>query len=213
MPIEAGEHRQLELHAEEARGDDAGAEDLRRHIGEGAAHQHDHAEEAREVAAVPERQEVGHGVGAELAQIRSDQDRHQHEAAGPAQHPGEAVIALQEQRAGHGDEGGRRHPVGAGRHAVVEGGHAPAGDVVFGNLRRPRRDADDGVDREREEHEQVAEDVVRHAEILEQRQEKDEPEEAARVRAVHPAELFIEGVCCACCLSSHDPPPHSSSSA
>ena len=40
---EPGEHGDLELHAEEARGDDAGAVDLRRHVGEGAAHQHDHA--------------------------------------------------------------------------------------------------------------------------------------------------------------------------
>ena len=128
---ESGEHRDLELHAEEARGDDAGAVDLRGHVGEGAADEHDHSEEAGEVAAVPERQEVGHGVGAELAQIRADQDRHQHEAAGPAEHPSDAVIAEQEQRAGHADEGGRRHPVGAGRHAIVEGRHAPAGDIIF----------------------------------------------------------------------------------
>ena len=70
MPARPDEHRDLEVHAEEARGDDAGAEDLRRHVGERAAHQHDHAEEAGEVAAEPERQEVRHGVGAELAQIR-----------------------------------------------------------------------------------------------------------------------------------------------
>ena len=164
---EAGEHRDLELHAEEARGDEAGAVDLRRHVGEGAADEHDHAEEAGEVAAVPERQEVGHRIGAELAQIRSDQDRHQHEAAGPAQHPGEAVIAEQEQRSGHADERGRRHPVGAGRHAVVEGRHAPSGDVILGNLRRPRRDPDDGVDREGEEHEEIAEDLVWNPGLLE----------------------------------------------
>ena len=136
----------------------------------------------------------GHRIGAELAQIRSDQDRHQHEAAGPAEHPGEAVIAEQEQRAGHADEGGRRHPVGAGRHAVVERRHAPAGDVIFGNLRRTRRHADDGVDREREEHEQIAENLVRHADLLEDREQDDEGDEAARIDAVHPAEMFIEVV-------------------
>ena len=90
------------------------------HIGERAAHQHDHGEEACDVAAVTERHEVRDRIGAELAQVRADQDRHQHEAAGPAEHPGEAVIAEQEQRAGHADERGRRHPVGAGRHAVVD---------------------------------------------------------------------------------------------
>ena len=150
------------------------------------------AEHAGEVAAVAERHEVGHGVGAELAQIRADQDRDQHEAAGPAEHPGEAVIAEQEQRAGHADEGRRRHPVGAGRHAVVERRHAPAGDVIFRNLRRARGDADDGVDREREEDEQIAEDPVRHPDLLEDREQDDEGEESAGVHAVHPAEIFDE---------------------
>ena len=97
MPTKTREHRDLERHAKEARGNDAGAVDLRRHVGERAAHQHDDAKEAGEVAAEPECQEVRHGIGAELAQVRSDQDRHQHEAAGPAQHPGDAVVALQEQ--------------------------------------------------------------------------------------------------------------------
>ena len=187
---QAGEHRDLELHAKEARGNEAGAVNLRRHISEGAADQHDHREEAREVAAEPERHEVGNRIGAELAQIRTDQDRHQHEAAGPAEHPGDAVIAEQEQRAGHADERCRRHPVGAGRHAVIEGRHAPAGDVIFGNLRRARRHADDGVNREREEHEQIAEDLVRYADLFEDREQNDEREEAAGVGAVHPSELF-----------------------
>ncbi len=47
MPSKADEHRDLELHAEEARGDDAGAEDLRRHVREGAGHQHDHRQDMR----------------------------------------------------------------------------------------------------------------------------------------------------------------------
>ena len=116
----------------------------------------------------------------------------QHEAAGPAEHPGKAVIAEQEERAGHADEGCRRHPVGAGRHAVVERRHAAAGDVIFGDLRGARGDADDGVDREREEHEQVAEDPVRHADLLEDREQDDEGEESAGVHAVHAAEILDE---------------------
>ena len=204
---EAGEHREFELHAEEARGDEPGAVDLRRHISKGAADQHDHAEEAGEVAAVTEREEVGDRVGAELAQIGADQDRDQHEAAGPAEHPGKAVIAEQEQRAGHADEGRRRHPVGAGRHAVVERGNAPSGDIVFGNFGRPRHDADDGIDREREEHEQVAEDLVRYADLLENREQDDEGDEAARVGAVHAAEILDEIRCAAGSLSCHDDPP------
>ena len=189
---EAREHREFERHAEEARGDDAGAVDLRGHIGERAAHQHDDAEEAGEVAAVPERQEVRHGVGAELAQIRADQDRHQHEAAGPAEHPGQPVIAEQEQGAGHADEGGRRHPVGAGRHAVVERGHDPARHVVFRNLGGSAHHADDGVDRDREADEQIAEHLVRHADLLENGEQNNEGDEAAGVGAVHPSEIFDE---------------------
>ena len=157
--------------------------------------------------------EVGHGVGAELAQVRSDQDRHQHEAAGPAEHPGEAVVAEQEQRARHADEGSRRHPVGARRHAVVEGRHAPAGDVVLGHLRRARRHADDGVDRQREEHEQVAEDLVRNADLLEDREQDDEGQEAAGVQAVHAAEVLDEVPQFGSALGCHGPILPQSSSA
>src|SRR5262245_46223280 len=168
---------------------------------------------AGEVAAVPERQEVAHGISAELAQIRADQNRYQHEAAGPPEHPGETVVPEQKQRARHADEGGRRHPVGAGRHAVVEGGHAPAGDVIFGNLRRPRRDADDGVDRKREEYEEIAEDLVWNPELLEDRKRDDEGDEAAGIGAVHPAELPVKSIRARSRrLSSHELIlPHSSS--
>ena len=200
---QAGEYREFERHAEEARRDQARTVDLRRHVGERAADEHDDRDEAREVSAEAERHEVGHGIGAEFAQIRADQDRHQHEAAGPAQHPGEAVIAEQEQRAGHADEGRCRHPIGAGRHPVVERRHAPAGNVVFGNLRRARHHPDDGVNRNRETHEQITQNLVRDPGLLEDREQNDETDEAPGIGAIHLPEVFDE-IGRAGCLSSHD---------
>ena len=141
-------------------------------------------QETGEVAAVAGREEVGNRVGAELPQVRRDEHGDQHVAAGPAEHVAEAVIAERVERAGHADERGRRHPVGAGRHAVVEGRHAASGDVIFGDLHRPRDDADDGVDREREEDEQVADDAVGQADLLEDGEEDDKGEEAAGIDAV-----------------------------
>ncbi len=105
-------------------------------------------------------------------------------AAGPAQHEGQAVIAGQVERAGHTDEAGGRHPVGAGRHAVEQRRHAPSGDVVFADVRRLRHEADAGVQRDGGEQEDVAEDLVRHAHLFEDADEDDEGDEAAGVEAV-----------------------------
>src|SRR5262249_25119401 len=90
---------------------------------------------------------------------------------------------------------------------------APAGDVIFGNLRRPRRDADDGVNREREEHEEIAQDFVWNPDLLEDREQDDKCNEAAGIGAVHPAKLLVKGIRARRRrLSSHDlSPPHSSS--
>ncbi|HET9537360.1 MAG TPA: hypothetical protein VFP43_18805, partial [Mesorhizobium sp.] len=63
-------------------------------------------------------------------------------------------------------------------------------------MRRAGHDADDGVDREGEEHEQVAEDFVGNADLLENCEKNHESDKAARIGAVHSAELFIEGIGC-----------------
>jgi hypothetical protein len=65
-------------------------------------------------------------------------------------------------------------------------------------LRRARHHADDGVDRKREEHEQITEDLVRDAHLLENCEQDDECDKAAGIGAVHSAELFIEGIGCGC---------------
>ncbi len=129
------EHRNLERDAEEARSDDANAENLRRHIGEGRRNQHDHTSEAGQIAAIPGAEEVRHGILAELAQVRRQQDRHQQVAAGPAEHKGQAIIAKQVERTGHADERRGAHPVGTGGHAVIKRRHTAAGDVVFAHFR------------------------------------------------------------------------------
>ncbi len=207
---EADEDRQFEAHAQQAGADQAGADDLRHHIGEGAAHQHDDASDARRVAAEAERQEVRHGVAAELAQIGRDQRRHQHVAAGPAEDEGETVIAEQIERAGHADEGGRRHPVRRGRHAVVEGRHLAAGDVVFVDLHGARHDADRSIDADGEGDEEIAENVVGDAGTLQHADENDKGDEAACIDTVDPAEIRGEVALLSSCRHGSVPPQSSS---
>ena len=83
------------------------------------------------MAAEPGSEEVGNRIGAEFPEIGCDEHRHQHIAAGPPEDEGEAVVAERVKRAGHADERGAGHPVRRGRHAVVDGGNASAGDVIL----------------------------------------------------------------------------------
>ena len=187
---QAQENPDRKIDAGKARRDQADRIDLRHHIRErdedGRAHgqrPHRAAAPAR-AAAVARRQEVGHRVLRKLAQVGRDQQRDQHEAAGPAHDEGQAVEALQIQAAGQADEAGRRDPVGRRRHAVEHGRHAPAGDVVFGDVRGAADHADDRVQRDRGEHEQVADPQARHAFLLEQGEGRQEHREGAGVRQV-----------------------------
>jgi hypothetical protein len=166
------------------RGDDADAVDLGDHVGEGAEDGRKHADQARQVAAEAGAEEVRNRELAELAQVGRQQQGHQAVAAGPAQHEGEAVVAGQVERAGHADEAGGRHPVGAGRHAVEQRRHAPAGDVVLADIRRLRHEADAGVQHDGREQEDVAENLVRHAHLFEDADQDDEGNETAGIEAV-----------------------------
>jgi hypothetical protein len=189
---EADEHADAELQAGEAAGDDADAVDLRDHVGERAGDGDDDADEARDVAAVTGAEEVRNRELAELAQVGREEQRHQAVAAGPAHDEGEAVEAGVVERAGHADEGGGRHPVGAGRHAVEERRHAASRDVVFRHFRRLRHEADAGVEQDGGEEEQVAEHLVRHAELFEDADDDDEGDEAARVEGVVLLQVGVE---------------------
>src|SRR6185295_17637068 len=100
-----------------------------------------------------------------------------------------------------------------GRHAVVEGRHDTSGDVVLGDLRRTHRHADDAVDGEREEHEEIAENPIRDAGLLHDRKRDDEGEEAAGVESIEPSETLDESLTFCSRLGSHGPILPQSSSA
>ena len=200
---QADEDRDLEWDVEEARGDDADAEALSNDVGERGAEQHDHAANPCGVPLVAHAEEIGHRELAELAQIGREQDADQDVAAGPAEHVAEAAIAPQIQAACHRNERGRAHPVGSGRHAVEERRHHAPGHVVLRNLGGARDDADVGVDADGKEDEAVADDLVRHAHLLEDGEHDDEADEAAGVDAVDLAEIVDEAL--AGGLISHAP--------
>ncbi len=187
---EPDEHRDRERDVEEALGDDADADDLRDDIDERGGDQHDHADEARDVAAVARAEEVRHRVLAELAQIGREQDRHQHVAAGPAEHEGKPAIAERIEAACHADERSGRHPVRARRHAVVDRGHAPSGDVVLAHLHGAAEDADIGIHADREGDEQVADHAIGHAQLFEAGEDQHEEGEAADIAGVDLVQLF-----------------------
>ena len=178
------EDAQLERDADQARRHQPHAVDLRHHVGEGAQDRAQDADEARDVAAVARTEEVRDRELAELAQVRREEQRHEAVAAGPPHDEREAEIPRQVQRAGHADERGRAHPVGAGRHAVEERGDPPPGDVVLGDVRGAADDADPGVQADGGEQERVADPDLRQPQLLEDRQDDEEDDEADGVEGV-----------------------------
>jgi hypothetical protein len=89
----ADDDAQLDRHAEEVGEGDPGAAHLPGDIGEGDEQRADHRHDAGRLAVIPVADKVGHGELAELAQIRREQQRQQHIAAGPAHQVDRAVIA------------------------------------------------------------------------------------------------------------------------
>ncbi|MCU0990727.1 MAG: hypothetical protein MUE63_14400 [Xanthomonadales bacterium] len=191
-PGQADEHADLQRQADEAAGDDAHAVDLRHHVGEG---HHDHAERAdraRQVAAVARPEEVGNRVLAEPAQVGREEQGHQHEAAGPADDEGQPLVAAEVHRPRQADERGGAHPVGAGGHAVEERRHPAPRDVVLGDVGGAAEHADERVQRDRGDHEGVADVARRQAQALGQGHEQDERHEAAGVDRVIEAQAPVE---------------------
>ncbi len=207
---QAEPHADLERNLECACRDRPGGGDLRRHVGERRDHQHDDRAEARQLAAVTRADEVRHRVAAELAQVRRHQRRDQDVAAGPAHDEGHVRVAGHEDAAGHRDEGRARHPVGRRRHAVEHRRDAAPGDVVGLDRHRARENADERVDRDREQHEQDADPFRAHAERLEERHQREKREEAACVDSVDFRQVVGERL--AFPLHAHVAPPYSRSS-
>ena len=147
----------LELHARQARGNQADAVDLRDHIGRRAHHSRQRRNDARPGAPKADMKKIGHGVEPHGPQVRCHQNGHQTKAPRPAQQIGQAAgllgrarIALEVERAGEADEGGRAHPVGRRSHAVVHGRDAPARHVVLQRIGGAAIHPDGGVDHHRQ---------------------------------------------------------------
>ena len=174
----------LEGNAEETRGDQAGGVELRHHIGERAGEEHDHARQPGGMAAEPHRQEVGQREGPELAQIRGDQHGDQDETTGPAEQIGQPVEAEHVERAGEADEGRAAQPVGRRRHAVEDARHLTPGDIVIGDVNGAAGNADAGVKDECRRDEQIAEDLLRHADLFQDDETGDEGGKQPGNRAV-----------------------------
>src|SRR3546814_4731954 len=89
-------------------------------------------------------------------------------------------------------------------HAVVDRRHFAARHVVGFHLHGAGQPADDGVDDDGEGDEENADDVGGDAELLEDRHQDYEEDEAAGVEPVDAAEIVGEFT-----LQSHDSPPYS----
>ena len=106
--------------------------------------------------------------------VRCKEQRNETVAAGPAHDEGKTIETGRVQCTRHADERGCAHPVGAGRHAVEERRHASPGHVIFGHVRGSAHDADSRVQANGREQEEVAEDLVRDANLLEDGEDDDE---------------------------------------
>ena len=190
----AHEHRDAEGHIQEALRDDANAHDLRHNVNEGRGDQDHNANQPGRIAAKARAQEVRHGILAEFPQIWRQQNGHQHVTAGPAQDEGKPTIAKGVKAARHADEACGGHPVGTGRHTVIDGGHAPTGDVVFSNGLGAADDADIGIHTNGQADEKIAENTIRHAHLFKDGDDDDEGRETARIAGINLAERGDKGV-------------------
>ena len=134
---------------EEAREHDADTAHLAGDVREADEQRTQQCDQATTLRLEPVADEVGHREVAARAQVRSQQQRQQHEAAGPPHQVEAAGIAEQRDHAGHRQERRRRHPVGRGRHAVGDRRHAAAGDVEALRVAHARAVGEPQVERER----------------------------------------------------------------
>ena len=182
---EAQHDADLELHAGQARGDQAHTVDLRHHIGERAQHRRHRRNHARPATTEAHLEEIGNRVEVHRPQMRRNQHRDQAETAGPAQQigeptrmPGQARKSLQIQRARQADERRRTHPVGRRRHAVVERRNTPPGDVILFGIGGPAVHADTGIGHHRQKQKDRADPMARETALLGPCQRSNETQHA-----------------------------------
>ena len=185
-------HAHVEGQTGQAGCDQAHAKDLRHHVHEGHQDGRKHANQTRHVAAVASTQEVRNRELAKLAQVRRQEQGHQTVTAGPAQNEGQTTVTGQVKRTGHTDEGRRRHPVRAGGHTVVNGGHASAGHIVFGRVVGATHHTDAAVQEHGGRQEGVTDVLFGHAHLFKDGQHDDESRKAPDVEREYPVQGFLK---------------------
>ena len=125
----ANDHAPVDLDLQEPREHHADAAHLTGDVGEGDKDRAAGRHQPGGVGVVAVADELGGRELAVLAEVRGEQERQQDVAAGPAHQVDGAGVAHEGDEAGHRDERGSTHPVGARRHAVGYGRYAAAGDV------------------------------------------------------------------------------------
>ena len=100
----------------------------------------------------------------------------------------------------HRDERRRAHPVGAGGHAVEEGGYLAAGDVVLVELLGEVRDTDDRVQAKAEQNEEDADEassiggVAKPGPDFEVHDDADDQQQGDEKQSVALEQLGLEGL-------------------
>ena len=128
--------------------------------------------------------EVGHGIAAELAQVRRHQRGNQHVATGPADHEGKIAVTTEVDTACHGDERGAGHPVCGRCHTIEQRRDLAAGDVVGVDLHGSGQPANGRIDNDGKCDEQDADGFGADTHLFEYRHQRDEAQEASRVKAI-----------------------------
>ena len=181
---QAGKNTHLESQTGQTGSDQADTINLCHHIGEGAQDGSEDANQTGQVALIAGTQEVWNGELTELAQVGRQKERHQAVTAGPTQNESQAAVTRKVERAGHADEGRRRHPVSARRHAVVHGRYASACHIVFGCVIGSAHHADTGIEQHRGSQKQVADPGLGQAHLLQDSQHDHESNEASGIPGI-----------------------------
>ena len=122
------------------------------HLADNVSHrgddQADDSHDAGRLRIVTLTDELRHGELTELTQVRCQQHRQQHVAAGPAHQEDRTTVAKEGYEASHRDERRRGHPVSRCGHTVCDRVNAFTSDVEFAGSTGAGPDRDADVERE-----------------------------------------------------------------